>query len=90
MWLSSYDIAVLQSLIRGERWDIGSCHRVRLEPVGLRIDGANGLCLTVDGVKASSATATCQPESSVASLCAGSTASAVADLQWDIRTTCRQ
>ena len=63
-WLGSYDIDVLRSLIRGERWDIASCHRVRLELMGLVVDGANGLRLTVDGVKASSASATCPPESS--------------------------
>ena len=54
MHYNSRDIEVLRALVRGLPPEVDSEHRLRLEMMGLVVDGSGGLHLTPAGAKAAS------------------------------------
>ena len=62
MRLSPAEIDILKALSLGENLSLKSSHRLRLEMLGLVLDGPTGLSLTPAGLEASNAQSTFQYE----------------------------
>lgn len=62
MRISVREIEMLKALAAGEAGFVTSSHRLRLEMLGLVLDGPNGLRLTGAGREASMATVPSEPQ----------------------------